>query len=258
MANHFQLAGYAVLRSSNLLLCHSPCVFVNTFQQHFVDAWGDLRSSDLRSSIFSAVLLVSRHSLTHRGCASRKRRSLSFRGPACPWDGPALSGTLSITFPFSLHALRFSFVFALLTPGCGSVCPKPDHIGAVPMDAEGRRVGFQILFAVFSGLHFVARVTSTLQVRAYESPSRTGCLRLLVQHASACCSLRRLRLSTDSRVEQPEFRNASGYQDASASLTVSLYDLQPRTSVSAMTADHLLGKWFTQKGCPAYLFCVSC
>jgi len=116
-ANHFQLAGYAVLRSSNLLLCHSPCVFVNTFQQHFVDAWGDLRSSDLRSSIFSAVLLVSRHSLTHRGCASRKRRSLSFRGPACPWDGPALSGTLSITFPFSLHALRFSFVFALLTPG---------------------------------------------------------------------------------------------------------------------------------------------
>jgi hypothetical protein len=55
MANHFQLAGYAVLRSSNLLLCHSPCVFVNTFQQHFVDAWGDLRSSDLRSSIFDLL-----------------------------------------------------------------------------------------------------------------------------------------------------------------------------------------------------------
>jgi hypothetical protein len=63
------------------------------------------------------------------------------------------------------------------------------------MDAVGRRVGFQILFAVFSGLHFVARVTSTLQVRAYESPSSTGCLRLLVQHASVCCSLRRLRLT---------------------------------------------------------------
>jgi hypothetical protein len=66
MATLGHFTWYAVLRSSNLFLCHSPCVFVNIFSKTSLTLWGDLRSSALRS----AVLLVSRHSLTHRGKTS--------------------------------------------------------------------------------------------------------------------------------------------------------------------------------------------
>ena len=79
------------------------------------------------------------------------------------------------------------------------VRPNPDPVlprGST--DAEGRRVAFQynsIAATVPSGLLCRCACVSTLQVRAYDSPSSTGCLRLLVQHASVCCSLRRLRLT---------------------------------------------------------------
>jgi hypothetical protein len=52
-------------------------------------------------------------------------------------------GNIVFTFPFSLHALRFSFVFVCFADAGNAAVSVPSRTlsGAVPIDAEGRRVG---------------------------------------------------------------------------------------------------------------------
>lgn len=123
-------------------------------------------------------------------CAARLDR-LSLR------TASALSGTFLYTRSHvQLAFLRFVCLFCFADAGNAAVSvPSQTTLGK-----PGGRRG-----AASRPIHIPARrvlrsscrcaSSATLQVRAYDPPSRKGRLRLLVQHASVCCPLRRLRLT---------------------------------------------------------------